>query len=64
LIELEQTAEAIVTLDATSVCWWGNRQREEQLIAFALVRAFEMIMLDEFSDCSAQRSFTKENQLR
>jgi hypothetical protein len=39
LIELEQTAEAIETLDATSVCWWKQERREEQLIAFALVRA-------------------------
>jgi hypothetical protein len=64
LIELEQTAEAIVTLEATSVCWWGNRRREEQLIAFALVRAFEMIMFDKLSDCSAQRRFAEEDQFR
>jgi len=31
-----------------------ERGREEQMIAFALVRAFEMIMLDELSDCSAK----------
>jgi len=37
-----------------------RRGREEQLIASALMRTFEMIMLDELSDGSAQRGFTKE----
>jgi hypothetical protein len=45
-------------------CWWRNGGREKQLIALALVRAFKMIMLDELSDCSAQRGFTEEDQLR
>jgi len=54
LIELEQSAKALVTLDATSMWrWWRNGEREEQLIAFALVQAFEMIMLDKLSYCSA-----------
>jgi hypothetical protein len=34
---------------------------EKQLIAFALVRTFEMIMIDELNNCSAQRGFTTEN---
>ena len=47
LIEFEQSTEPLVALAATSVGWWGNSGREEELIAFALVRAFEMIMLND-----------------
>jgi hypothetical protein len=37
--------------------------QEKQLIAFALVRAFEMIMLDEVSNCPAQPPLSKEDEL-
>ena len=42
----------------------GRGVREEQLIAFALVRAIKMIMLKELSDSTAQRRFAKEDELR
>ena len=63
LVELEQSTEPPVTLDATGVWRWRNRGREEQVIAFTLVRAFEMVMLDKLSDCTAQRRFAEEDQL-
>jgi hypothetical protein len=62
-MDFEPSTEPLVTLDATSVGWWGNRGREEDLIAFALVSAFEMIMLNELCYGLAQRRFTKEDQL-
>jgi hypothetical protein len=65
LIKLEQSAEAFVTLDATSMCRWSrDGGRVEQLIAFALMGAFKMIMLKELSNGGAQRHFTKEDHLR
>src|SRR5947208_15792098 len=65
LIELQQSTEAFLTLDATGMLReQRNRGRQEQLIAFALVSAFEMIMCNELSYCPAQGRFTEENQLR
>src|SRR5438270_1591725 len=61
LIELQQSTEAFLTSDATGMLReQRNRGRQEQLIAFALVRAFEMIMCNELSYCPAQGRFTKE----
>jgi hypothetical protein len=62
LVELKQSTEPLVTLDATGCD--GGETREEQVIAFTLVRAFEMVMLDKLSDCTAQRRFAEEDQLR
>jgi hypothetical protein len=54
LIEPEQTAEALVNIGSDQhVVIVAKRGREEQLIAFALVWAFEMVMLDELRYCSA-----------
>jgi hypothetical protein len=39
-------------------------QSTEPLIAFPLVRAFEMVMRDKLSDYTAQRRFAEEDQLR
>jgi hypothetical protein len=53
-----------VTFDGTLTArGWRYGSREEQLIPFALVRAFEMIMLNELSDCSTQRAFAEEDEL-
>jgi hypothetical protein len=63
LIELEETAEKLMTLDPTNMSFlWRDPGREEELIAFALMRPFEMIMLKELSNGAAQRHFTKEDQ--
>ena len=41
LIELEETAETLMTLDPTNMsCSWRVQGREEELIAFASMRAF------------------------
>ena len=42
---------------------WRHGSREEQLICFPLMRAFEMIMLNELSYCSTQRGFAEEDEL-
>jgi len=56
LIELEEIVETIMTLDPTIMsCPWRDRGREEELIAFALMRTFEMIVLKELSNGAAQR---------
>ena len=65
MIELEEAAETLVTLDPTDMSFlWRDPGREEELIAFALMRAFCMIMRKELSNGAAQRDFTKEDQLR
>jgi hypothetical protein len=38
--------------------------KETAADCFTLMRPFKMIMLDELSDCLAQRRFTKEDELR
>jgi hypothetical protein len=40
-----------------------NAGREEQLIAFALVRTFEMIMLDKLINCPTERVFAERDEL-
>jgi hypothetical protein len=52
-----------MTCDVRLTARWRDGSREEQLIAFSLVRAFEMIMLNELSYCSAERAFAEEDQL-
>jgi hypothetical protein len=61
-IELEQSAQAIATVDGPALRRYVRRRKEEK-ITFALVVAFKMMMFNVLSQRSAQRSFTKENEL-
>ena len=60
--ELEQAAQAIATVNGPALRRYVHR-REEEKITFALVVAFKMMMFNVLSQRSAQRSFTKENEL-
>jgi hypothetical protein len=61
-IELEQAAQAIATVNGPVLRRYVRRRKEEK-ITFALVIAFKMMMFNVLSQRSAQRSFTKENEL-
>jgi hypothetical protein len=61
-IELEEAAQAIATVNGLAFRRYVHG-REEEKITFALVVAFKMMMFNVLSQRSAQRSFTKENEL-
>jgi len=61
-IELEQAAQTIATVNGPVLRRYVHG-REEEKITFALVVAFKMMVFNVLSQRSAQRTFTKENEL-
>ena len=60
-VKLEQTAQSVATVNGPEFRRYIYRWEEEK-IAFALVVAFKMMMLDVLSQCAAQGSLSKENE--
>jgi len=61
-VKLGQAPQAVATVNGPAIRRYVHR-REEEEIAFALVVPFKMMMFDIRSQRSAQRSFSKENEL-
>lgn len=47
-----------------ALCGFMGSLREKELVAFALMIAFAVIMRAELGECSGQRALAEQNQLR
>jgi hypothetical protein len=64
-IVLKQASEPVATLNQMAAPFgFIGSLREKELVAFALMIAFAVIMRAELGQRSGQRAFAKQNQLR
>jgi hypothetical protein len=64
-IELEQSSEPLATLNSVAALFgFIGSIREKELVAFALMIGFVVIMRGELGQGPGQRAFAEQNQLR